>query len=90
MTYLFSRFVPKVHALVPIVGGVAWMNRTDFWKNNVLSVRIWVLTITLTAYFLGHIPFVKNHFLWIMPGAMGISLIPLLAITFRSMRKQVE
>lgn len=80
--FLFSRFVPVVRALVPFVAGVAKMNPLDFKKNNLLSVSVWVCSITLIAYFLGHIPFVKHHFTWIIFGAfaLGFTLMVIVAI----------
>jgi membrane-associated protein len=72
--FLLSRFIPVVRSLVPLLAGIAQMKRTAFLINNVLSVSLWVVSITLFAYFLGELSFVKHHFTMILI-AVGISCL---------------
>lgn len=70
-----SRFLPVVRSLVPFIAGAAHMNSTRFMKFNVLSVIMWVLSIVLLTYYLGHLPVVKKHFSWIVLGIAGLALV---------------
>lgn len=74
--FFFSRFVPVVRALVPFVAGIAKMDKKQFTKYNILSVAAWVLLIVLVAHQMGHIPFIKNHFTWVIFGLAGLSIVP--------------
>ena len=76
MAILLSRFIPIVRSIVPFIAGVAKMNPGRFWKNNLLSIILWVISITLIAFYLGHLPFIKHHFIWVIIGTVGFSLIP--------------
>ena len=58
----YSRFIPVVRSIVPLVAGIALMNYKTFLKYSTASVSLWVLVITTAAYYLGHIPWVKQHF----------------------------
>ena len=85
----YSRFVPVVRALVPLVAGVASMDLTTFTKYNILSVSLWVVLLLLSGYFLGHIPWVKANFLWLIPGMVLVSILPAIVLFFiRKLRKQ--
>lgn len=84
-TLVFSRFVPVIRALVPFVAGIAGMSQKTFTKYNIIGVVIWVLLIVLTAYHLGHIPFIKNHFIWVVFGLAGMGLIPMILVGIRKM-----
>lgn len=81
--FLFSRFMPVIRALVPLVAGIAKMDNRQFWKYNIASVSLWVLLITLTGYKLGHLPFIKHHFAWIIMGASAISFISIILLGVR-------
>lgn len=67
-----SRFIPVVRSLVPLIAGVARMDFRSFMKFNVLSVILWVLSIVLVTYSLGHLPVVQQHFTWIVFGMAGL------------------
>ncbi len=56
-----SRFLPIVKALVPFVAGVAKMERVRFARYNVLSACLWVASLVSVGYFLGNVPFIRDH-----------------------------
>ncbi|MBB4079418.1 membrane-associated protein [Lewinella aquimaris] len=56
-----SRFLPIVKALVPFVAGVAEMERGRFARYNVMSAAIWVISLVALGYFLGNVPFIRDH-----------------------------
>ncbi len=82
--FVLSRFVPMVRVLMPLVAGMAQMNYVDFMKSNVLSMSFWVLSLTLVAYYLGHIPFIRQNFMAIVIGIAVVGFIALLIAASRS------
>ena len=85
---IFSRFLPVVRALVPFVAGIALMNHRDFMKYNAISVALWVFLIVLVAFYLGHLPYIRQHFIWVIFGMAGISFLPLLIVGVRNVMQQ--
>ena len=80
LAFLLSRFMPVIRAIVPLIAGIAKMDNTSFWKYTILSVGLWVTLISLTGYELGHLPFVKHYFGWIIMGISAVSLVSILLI----------
>lgn len=84
---LLSRFVPVVRALVPLIAGITLMNYRDFLKYNFLSVCVWVLLIVPLAYYIGHLPFIKNQFTWIV---LGFALLSSSSVLFAGAREIIK
>jgi len=82
--FVLSRFVPMVRVLMPLVAGMAQMNYKDFMKSNVLSMSFWVLSLTLTTYYLGHIPVVQQNVIPLIIGVAIIGFVALLIAAFRT------
>ena len=80
-----SRFVPVVRALVPLIAGIANMNKRRFNLYNILSVGFWVLTITIASYFLGQHAWIRAHFTWIVFGMVGVSFLPMVYLFLKKM-----
>lgn len=78
-----SRFIPVVRSLVPLVAGVARMDFRSFMKFNVLSVILWVLSIVLITYYLGHLPVVQQHFTWIVFGMAALGVLSMVIAGIR-------
>lgn len=85
---IYSRFIPVISALVPLVAGVAKMNYHTFMKYSVLSVMLWVLLIVLGGYYLGHIPWVQNNFIWVVMGMACLSILSAIFVGLREMHKK--
>src|SRR6478672_11436728 len=77
MTIILARFVPIVRTFAPFVAGVGRMNYGKFLLYNVLGGALWVLSMTLAGYFLGEVPFVKEHFEFIVLAIVGVSVLPM-------------
>jgi len=82
-----SRFVPIVRTFAPFVAGIASMHYGNFLKNNILGGFLWVTLFLWGGYFFGNIPFVKEHFHYIVIAIVLISFIPV-AIEFIKSRKK--
>ncbi|MVX35431.1 VTT domain-containing protein, partial [Myroides sp. LoEW2-1] len=76
-TIVISRFIPIVRTLAPFVAGVGKMKYSVFMTYNVIGGLIWVLSLTLAGYFLGNIPFVKEHFSKIVLLIIVVSVLPI-------------
>jgi membrane-associated protein len=73
-----GRFVPIVRTFVPFVAGVALMTRTSFAFYNVIGAAAWVALCTLSGYFFGNIPIVRNNFSLVTLGIVFVSILPIL------------
>jgi membrane-associated protein len=77
-TIIAARFMPFLRTFVPFVGGVAQMNRSKFTLFNVVGALLWVLGICTAGYFLGSIPWVKEHLdkiIWAMIFIPGLVVV---------------
>lgn len=85
-TIILARFVPIVRTFTPVLAGVSYMRYPVFLGFDIVGGILWGAGVTLLGYFLGNVPFVKEHlelmillivFLSILPGltAVGRNLI---------------
>lgn len=75
---IYARFVPFARTFAPIVAGVANMNYKKFVSFNIFGGFFWVLSMTLSGYFFGNIPFVKKNFEYVIIGVIFLSLLPVI------------
>ena len=54
-TIIIARFMPIVRTFAPTVAGAAAMTYRKFAAYNVVGAILWVMSMTLTGYFLGQI-----------------------------------
>jgi membrane-associated protein len=83
---VLARFVPLVRTFTPFVAGVARMGYRRFALYNIAGGIGWVVMMSLAGYWLGHIPFVKNHFEQVVIAIVAISLLPVAFAAFRAWR----
>jgi membrane-associated protein len=79
-TIILARFVPIVRTFTPVIAGVSKMRYPVFLGFDIVGGIAWGAGVTLLGYFLGNVPFVKNHielmillivFLSILPGIIS-------------------
>ncbi len=51
---MIGRFVPFVRTYITVVAGVTQMPRHRFFVWSAVGAAMWVVSITLAGYFLGH------------------------------------
>lgn len=89
-TLVIARFVPIVRTFAPFVAGVGKMAYRRFIGFCVFGGIIWVTALTLSGYFLGSQPFVKNNFEVVIFAVIGISLLPVVVEIWRAKRKKAS
>ncbi len=57
---VIARYVPWVRTFVPPIAGTVKMNYYKFLSANVLGALLWGVGITVSGYFSGSIPWLKN------------------------------
>jgi membrane-associated protein len=83
---ILARFVPLVRTFTPFVAGVARMSYARFVAYNVVGGVGWVTSMTLCGYFLGRIPWIRDHFELVVIIIVLISLLPVTAGSLRHLR----
>ncbi|MEC3879796.1 DedA family protein [Parapedobacter sp. 10938] len=91
---IIGRFVPIIRTFAPILAGIVQLNFRKFVMYNVSGCAIWVLTLTLSGFFLGRqFPQITHYIEYIIVGFITISFTPILiALIKRKLRhnKNVE
>ncbi len=78
-TIVLARFVPIVRTFAPAVAGAARMNYRTFVTYNIVGGIVWVLSTTLTGYFLGRaIPHIDRYLHLVIAIVVFLSILPIL------------
>ena len=94
LAVVVARFVPWARTFVPVAAGVARMDRRRYFFFSTLGAVIWAGGVTLLGYFLGSIPFVRDHVSTIfaivevvLVAVVVLSVAPILIETVRRRRR---
>ncbi len=71
-----TRFVPIIRTFVPFVAGIGRMDFKKFLFFNGLAAVIWIGGLLYLSYCFGQLPWIKQHFSWIVLGIIVISVLP--------------
>jgi membrane-associated protein len=87
-TIVIARFVPIIRTFAPVVAGAAEMTYRQFAVYNVLGGIGWVLSMTLTGYFLGRaVPDIDKNIHIVVAVVIFLSLLPgIISIAREKMR----
>ncbi len=83
---VLARFVPIVRTFITAMAGVGRMDLRTYALYSTIGGVIWATGVTLMGYFLGNIPFIKDHIELILIGIVALSIIPIGFETFRHRR----
>jgi membrane-associated protein len=75
-TIVIARFVPVVRTFTPLIAGVSAMRYPVFLGCDVVGGIAWGAGLTALGYFLGSVPFVKNHFELMILLVVLLSILP--------------
>jgi membrane-associated protein len=87
-TVVLARFVPLLRTFAPFVAGFSDMTHRTFQFYNVVGALLWVLTIVLSGYFFGNIPFIRDHLNFIVLIGVGAAVIPVVLGTLWKLSKR--
>jgi membrane-associated protein len=74
---VLARFVPIVRTFITAMAGVGRMDLRTYALYSTIGGVLWATGVTLMGYFLGTIPFVKDHIELILLGIVALSIIPI-------------
>ncbi len=87
-TLFLARFMPIVRTFAPIVAGVAQMKFRDFLVYSVAGATVWVGGLTVLGYYLGAMPFVREHLESMILLIILLSILPGIIEYLREQRKK--
>ena len=73
---VIARFIPIIRTLVPFIAGVGYMTYRQFFIFNLLGALLWIGILVYGSYLFGNIPFVKQHFSFVILAIIVLSLTP--------------
>lgn len=87
LAIILARFVPILRTFVPFIAGVAEMNYRRFVVFNIIGGSLWVISLCMIGYLLGHTPWAqKLHQVIII--VVVVSVLPLvIGMTRRLLKK---
>lgn len=78
-TIVLARFVPIVRTFAPTVAGVGRMAYKRFLFYNIAGGVSWVMSMTLTGFFLGRsIPNIEKQIHWVILIVIVLSFLPII------------
>ena len=83
------RFAPILRTFVPFVSGMVKMSFAKFTFYNIIGGIAWTTIFSLLGYFFGNIPFVKEHFEFVIIGIIFVSIIPVIVEFMKAKLKTV-
>ena len=84
---VLARFVPIVRTFITAMAGVGRMDLRTYVVYSTIGGVLWATGVTLLGYYLGNIPFVKDHIELILIGIVALSIIPIGIETLRHRRE---
>lgn len=74
---VLARFVPIVRTFITAMAGVGRMDFRIYMTYSAIGGIGWAAGVTLLGYWLGNVPFVKEHIELILIGVVGVSVLPI-------------
>ena len=75
-TIILARFMPIIRTFAPVVAGMGRMEYRRFLSFNVFGGLLWVLSMTLIGYYLGHFAWVRKNIELVIIIVVFLSILP--------------
>ena len=90
MALILGRFIPIIRTFVPIMAGVVSIDFKKFVFYNIVGCVAWVVSMTLSGYFLGRMfPSLQENLEYIVIIIIAVSMIPVV-ITYLKERNRAN
>ncbi len=73
---VIGRFFPVIRTYIPFMAGLSGFKYHIFFVFTIIGSVLWVPLFTLTGYFIGENPWVKDNYLLIFLGLIIVTLLP--------------
>lgn len=83
-TIIMARFVPIVRTFAPFAAGLGNMNYSKYISFCLIGGILWVPLLSLSGYYLGNIPVIKENFEKVIFAIIFISILPILISALKS------
>ena len=70
--------MPIIRTFAPFVAGIGTMHYFRFLAFCIIGNFLWVTLFSLTGFFFGNIPLIKNNFTLAILGIIFLSLLPMI------------
>lgn len=81
---IMARFVPIVRTFTPFVAGLGEMSyRNKFLPYDIAGGILWIVSMSVSGYFFGQIPWVNEHFEAVVLFIIFLSVLPMLIAVIR-------
>ncbi|MCI0363546.1 MAG: DedA family protein [Phycisphaerales bacterium] len=85
-TIIIARFVPIVRTFAPFVAGVGAMTYSKFLLYNVIGGLLWVVSLVLSGYLFGSLPWVRKNLSIVIILIIVVSMLPAMIEYWRARR----
>jgi membrane-associated protein len=75
-TIVITRFLPILRTFAPFVAGIGKMSYARFQAFNISGGVLWVVSLTLTGYWFGNLPVIKNNLTAVILVIAAVSVMP--------------
>jgi membrane-associated protein len=82
---IIARFLPIIRTFAPFVAGIGKMKYARFLLFSIFGASVWVFLFTLSGYFFGNVPIIKQNFSLVIVALVLIPGIPALVEFIRHM-----
>ena len=83
-TIIMARFVPIVRTFAPFAAGLGTMSYSRYITFCFVGAILWVTLLSLSGYYLGNIPVIKNNFEKVILLIILVSVLPILFSALKS------
>lgn len=85
---IIGRFFPVIRTYIPFLAGTVKFDYNEFGRDTVIGSVIWVPFFTLTGFFLGEIPWIRDNFELIFLGLIIVTLVPFFVTVIKMVFKR--